>query len=82
MEDKYPEEWLPSYRGKYVHFKTKLCLELVTKTEKRKYWFKIKVDPQVALIATDINDSDSSNVLKKTNPFTNPSGHEYVTRYV
>ena len=72
MEDRFPEQWLPSYRG-HVNFKTKLCIEMTTKTEKTKYWFKIKVDPLTSLSSYDYGDSDSSNVLRRTNPFLNTS---------
>ena len=58
--------------GKYLHFKTKLCLEIVTKTgqDAKRFWFNVNVDPLASLVGTDHNqDSDSSNVLRRTNPF-------------
>ena len=69
MEDKFPEQWLPSYRG-IVNFKTKLCIEMTTKTEQTKYWFKIKVDPQTSLSSYDYGDSDSNirPSLNESNP--------------
>ena len=83
MEDKLPEQWLPSYRGSHVNFKTKLCIEMTTKSEQTKYWFKIKVDPQTSLSCYDFGDSDSSNVLRRTNPFlnTDQSGSGLFTFY-
>ena len=76
MEDEFSDSWLPTYATKTIFFKTKLCLELITKNSQKKFWFKIKVDPpSTSWMATydQREDLDSSKVLKRTNPFLTPS---------
>ena len=80
MEDEFSDSWLPTYATKTIFFKTKLCLELITKNSQKKFWFKIKVDPpSTSWMATydQGEDVDSSKVLKRTNPFlTHSTVHE------
>ena len=80
MEDEFSDSWLPTYATKTIFFKTKLCLELITKNSQKKFWFKIKVDPpSTSWMATydQREDVDSSKVLKRTNPFlTHSTVHE------
>lgn len=76
LEERLPENWLPTYSGRFVHFKTKLRLEVMAKDGKMKIvWLSIRVYPPVVQFDSG-KDGDSSVVLRRTNPFL-PSTEDY-----
>lgn len=69
-EDKLPESWLHTFKGKLVHFKTKACIKIVTRSfEIQKTWINIPVTPSKSDYFAVILDNGSSDYLKRTNPF-------------
>ena len=75
--EKIPPTWLPSFHGKFAHFKTKLCIELVTKGRQKveKIWASIRVEPaHCPGNFFEYYSPNSSAILQRTNPFT-PKEH-------
>ena len=49
FEDILPESWLPTFIGKFIQCKSRLCIEMVTKNkeyEVKKWMIAIRVDPK------------------------------------
>jgi hypothetical protein len=49
FEDVLPESWLPTFLGKFVQCKSRLCFEMVTKSNQynvKKWFIPVRIDPQ------------------------------------
>ena len=49
FEDILPESWLPTFLGKFVQCKSRLCFEMVTKSNQynvKKWFIPVRIDPQ------------------------------------
>ena len=52
-----PESWLPTFLGKFVQCKSRLCFEMVTKTNQynvKKWFIPIRIDPQYRIFTVFI----------------------------
>ena len=49
FEENLPESWLPTFIGKFVQSKSRLCIEMVTKNTQydiKKWLIPVKIDPK------------------------------------
>lgn len=73
FDEKLPINWLPSFHGKLVRCKTKLCLEIQTQNGIQHYNTSVFIHQMSEENSVYHGDFDSSDALKKTNPFLTTS---------
>merc|ERR1719483_976764 len=81
FEDILPESWLPTFLGKFVQCKSRLCFEMVTKSNQynvKKWFIPVRIDPHSTALegSMEYYDSESSSILRRTNPFLTKFYHE------